>query len=531
MDAQSLLLLVLTFFSLLFSAKPFVPSNYFLLNCGSNANASLYNRVFVADSVKPSSVSLSAERSVSLTDKNPSPSSPILYRTARVFTAVSSYEFYIKRNGTGTHLVRLHFSPFKAQDFNLASARFDVLANGFLLLRGFSAYNLVLKEFLLRIDGEVLEIMFSPLGNSGFAFVSAIEVFSAPKDFIIDDGARLINGNGIESYKNLTSQVLETVHRVNVGGLKLTPFNDSLWRTWIPDDGFLVFESAAKRAATTHVPNYQNGGATREIGPDNVYMTAQEMNRDNSTLNGIFNITWDFRVGSLGVPHLVRLHFCDIVSPALNQLYFNVYINDFSAYKDLDLSMLTFHVLSSPVYLDFVVDSDDSGVIRVSVGPSDLSTPSRINAILNGAEIMRLVNPIGLHAKSEKKSIWILVGFIVGGFLICCLAAAAVLLMFKCKKKKPKPPRRVESAGWTQLRVYGGSSYSRMSEGTGTTSPESGSEEPYEDGNMNGMDYPTPSNTTSGPSGNAGPEKDDPIGSSDMTTGQIFSQLMTNEGR
>ncbi|KAL4384634.1 hypothetical protein GQ457_15G002300 [Hibiscus cannabinus] len=464
MDAQSLLLLALTFFSLLFSAKPFVPSNNFLLNCGSNANASLYNRVFVADSAKPSSVSLSAERSVSLTDKNPSPGSPVLYRTARVFTAVSSYEFYIKRNGTGTHLVRLHFSPFKSQDFNLASARFDVLTNGFLLLRGFSAYNLVLKEFLLRIDGEVLEIMFSPLGNSGFAFVSAVEVFSAPTDFIIDDGARLINGNGIESYKNLTSQILETVHRVNVGGLKLTPFNDSLWRTWIPDDGFLVFESAAKRAATTHVPNYQNGGATREIGPDNVYMTAQEM-------NGIFNITWDFRVGSLGVPHLVRLHFCDIVSPALNQLYFNVYINDFSAYKDLDLSMLTFHVLSSPVYLDFVVDSDDSGVIRVSVGPSDLSNPSRINAILNGAEIMRLVNPIGLHAKSKKKSIWILVGFIVGGFLICCLAVAVVLLMFKCKKKKPKPPRRVESAGWTQLRVYGGSSYSRMSEGTGTTSP------------------------------------------------------------
>ncbi|XP_039000160.1 probable receptor-like protein kinase At5g24010 isoform X2 [Hibiscus syriacus] len=333
------------------------------------------------------------------------------------------------------------------------------------------AYNTVLKEFLLRIDGGVLEIMFSPLGDSGFAFVSAIEVFSAPKDFIIDDGARLVNSNGIESYKNLTSQVLETVHRVNVGGLKLTPFNDSLWRTWIPDDGFLVFESAAKKAVTTHVPNYQNGGATREIAPDNVYMTAREMNRDNTTMNGLFNITWYFRVGSVGVPHLVRLHFCDIVSPVLNQLYFNVYINDYSAYRDLDLSMLTFHVLSSPVYLDFVVDSDDSGVIRLSVGPSDLSTPSKINAILNGAEIMRLVNPMDLQAKSKKKNIWILVSFIVGGFVICCLAVAAVLLMLKFKKKKSKPPRRVESTGWTPLRVYGGSSYSRMSEGTATTSP------------------------------------------------------------
>ncbi|GMJ06509.1 hypothetical protein like AT5G24010 [Hibiscus trionum] len=471
MDAQKLQLLALILFSFFYLAKPFVPANNFLLNCGSNANASLYNRVFIPDSAKPSSVSLSGERSVSLTDKNPSPDSPVLYRTARVFTAESSYEFKIKLNKTGTHLVRFHFSPFKAQNFNLASARFNVLANGFLLLRGFSAYNLVLKEFMLKIDGEVLEIVFSPLGNSGFAFVNAIEVFSAPKDFIIEDGARFVNGDGIESYKNLTSQVLETVHRVNVGGLKLTPFNDSLWRTWIPDDGFLVFESAAKRAVTTHVPNYQDGGATREIAPDNVYMTAQEMNRDNSTLNGIFNVTWDFRVGSVGAPHLVRLHFCDIVSPALNQLYFNVYINDYSAYKDLDLSMLTVHVLSSPVYLDFVVDSDDSGVVRVSVGPSDLSSPSRINAILNGAEIMRLVNPIGLHSEPKKKNTWILVGFIVGGFVICCLAAAGVLLLFRCKKKRAKPPRRVESAGWTPLRVYGGSSYSRMSEGTATTSP------------------------------------------------------------
>ncbi|KAK9040504.1 hypothetical protein V6N11_015655 [Hibiscus sabdariffa] len=111
------------------------------------------------------------QRSVSLTEKNPSPDSPILYRTSWVFTTVSSYKFYIKRNGTGTHLLHLHFSLFKAQNFNLASTKFDVLANGFLLLCGFSAYNLVLKEFLLRIDSEVLEIMFSPLGNYGFAFL------------------------------------------------------------------------------------------------------------------------------------------------------------------------------------------------------------------------------------------------------------------------------------------------------------------------------------------------------------------------
>ncbi|MBA0593651.1 probable receptor-like protein kinase At5g24010 [Gossypium raimondii] len=471
MATQSLYLFSLTLLSLLYLAKPFVPTNQFLLNCGSHANASLFNRVFVYDSANPSSVSLSADRSVSVTDRNPSPNSPILYRTARVFTAESSYKFIVKKNGTGTHFVRLHFSPFRARNFDLGSAKFNVVANGFLLVRGFSVSNTVLKEYILEIDGEFLEITFSPVSDSGFAFVNAIEVFTAPKDFIIDDGARLVNNNGIENYKNLTSQVLETVHRINVGGLKLTPFNDTLWRTWIPDDGFLVFKTAAKQAVTTHVPNYQTGGASPEIAPANVYMTAQQMNRDNLTLNGIFNVTWDFPVGSFGASYLVRLHFCDIVSPALNQLYFNVYINDYAAYRDLDLSMLTFHVLSSPVYLDFVVDSEDSGVIRVSVGPSDLSTPSRINAILNGAEIMRLVNVKGLHGESKKGNVWIFVGLVVGGFVIVCLGVAVVLLIFKCKKKKPKPPRRVESAGWTPLRVFGGSSYSRMSEGTATTSP------------------------------------------------------------
>ncbi|XVF53548.1 hypothetical protein PTKIN_Ptkin05aG0107700 [Pterospermum kingtungense] len=470
MDAKKFHLFSLTFLSLLYFSASFIPTNNFLLNCGSNANTSFYNRIFMADSAKPGSVFLSAERSVSLTDRNPSSNSPNLYRTARVFTTDSSYKFSIRKNGSGTHLVRLHFSPFQAQNFNLASAKFNVQANGFLLLSGFGASNMLLKEYILKIDGEVLEIMFSPVGDPDFAFINAIEVFSVPKDFITDDGVRLVNGDGIEEYKNLTSRVLETIHRINVGGLKLTPFNDTLWRPWIPDDGFLVFKPAAKRAVTTHVPNYQSGGATREIAPDNVYMTAQQMNRDNSTLNGRFNITWDFPVGSHGAPHLVRLHFCDIVSPALNQLYFNVYINDCSAYRDLDLSMLTYHELSSPVYIDFVADSDDSGVIRVSVGPSDLSTPSKINAILNGAEIMRLVNLKGLQARSKTKKVWILVGFI-GGFVIFCLAAVAILLAFKCKKKKPKPPRRVESAGWTPLRVYGGSSCSRMSEGTVATSP------------------------------------------------------------
>lgn len=454
-------------FSFFYISAAFTPPDNYLVNCGSNTNATVDNRQFVGDLKKSGSVYLTAGKSISLT--NPSLNSALIYNTARAFTSASGYTFNIKK--TGTHLVRLHFSPFSAQNFNLRNANFSVSANGFSLLSYFSTGVTVLKEFVLMIDKVEFELLFLPNGNSGLGFVCAIEVFSAPNDFILENGAKFIGSNGIQEFKDLPSQVLETVHRINVGGLKLTPFNDTLWRTWVPDEEFLVLKSSAKRASSTHVPNYQKGGASREIAPDNVYMTAQQMNRENLSGISLFNVTWDFPVEKGFRRHFVRLHFCDIVSLALNQLYFDVYINGLIAYKDLDLSTLTFHLLSSPFYIDFVVDSDNSGIVRVSVGPSDLSSPLRKNAILNGVEIMKMVNFVGLQAESKKRSIWILVGSVVGGLVGICLAILAVLVVLRRRTRKPKPkPAPAESMGWTPLRGYGGSSLSKQSIGTTFTS-------------------------------------------------------------
>lgn len=464
-DLHFLFLLLLSF--LPFSVS-FTPSDNYLINCGSPTGEQHDNRLFLGDSNKTSPVSFSGDGSISLSNQNPSNSSTV-YNTARVFRSPSSYKFSIKRNGT--HMVRFHFSPFTTKGFALASANFSVSVDGYWVLNDFNVRDTMVKEYIMKIEKDVLEIVFVPAGDSGFGFVNAIEVFSAPRDFIVDYGAKLVNTNGVEEYDNISSRVLETIYRINVGGPKLTPFNDTLWRTWVPDENYLVLKSAAKRAETNHVPNYQKGGATREIAPDNVYMTAQQMNRDNSTLSSRFNITWRFPlpVGSRSVSHLVRLHFCDFVSPGLGLLYFNVYINGYSAYRDLDLSSLTLHVPASPVYVDFVVDSDDSGGMQISVGPSELSSPMRINAILNGAEIMKMVN-VQPHSGDKKKTKWVLVGSIVGGSVLLCLSILAVLLALRCRKKKPKP-RPAESVGWTPIRVYGGSSRSRMSEGTVHTSP------------------------------------------------------------
>ncbi|GFQ05839.1 probable receptor-like protein kinase at5g24010 [Phtheirospermum japonicum] len=445
MDAKSLHFLFLTL-SIFLLSTAFTPQDNYLINCGSSsATLVVDNRHFVGDSDY-----LSQGKS-SLSLSNPSPNSPALYSTARVFTSASSYKFKIKN--IGTHLVRLHFSPFNSPNYDLKVGKFSVLANGFSLLSSFSSNSTTLKEFFLTVDKNELEILFRPFSNSNFGYVSAIEVFSAPKDFFIDAGGiALISPDGIQEFKqNITDQVLETVHRINVGGPLLTPSNDTLWRTWIPDEDFLVLKSAAKVARTTHPPNYQTGGATRENAPDNVYMTAQQMNIVNRSLIFMFNITWDFPVTSSdhdGDLHFVRLHFCDIVSVVLNTLYFDVYINGVTAYKDVDLSMLVFHRLASPYYMDFVVKNvRNSGIVRISVGPSDLSSTLRKNAILNGVEIMRMVNFVPSPVQYKKKSKWVLVGSIVGGSFALILTFLAILALLKCRPRKPKPKsRRSESS-------------------------------------------------------------------------------------
>lgn len=464
------LLFWLSIFALSIFSSAFTPQDNYLLNCGSsNRTVAIDSRHFVEDSPYLSG------KSVSVTNLNGSSNSSALYTTARVFLSASSYVFKI--NSVGIHLVRLHFSPFSSGNYDLRNGKFGVLVNNVYLLSNFGVNFTVVKEFFLNVDKDELEVRFMPVSYSSFAYVNAIEALSAPNDFFIDAGGiALISSDGIQEFKqNVTSQVLETVHRINVGGPRLTPFNDTLWRTWIPDEDFLVVKSAAKVASTTDPPNYQPGGATREIAPDHVYMTAQEMNVDNKVFTTNFNITWNFPVKRWDSMHLLRLHFCDIISSAINTLYFNIYINEVTAYKDFDLSVLTFHQLATPYYIDFIVkNSYNSGVMSISVGPADLSITSRKNALLNGVEIMRIVNFVPSPTMPKKRSTWVVAGSVVGGFLFLSFALVGIVAILKCRKKNPKPQqRRTESAGWTSLRVLGvgASSHATISEGAALASP------------------------------------------------------------
>ncbi|KAI4355113.1 hypothetical protein L6164_003917 [Bauhinia variegata] len=367
----------------------FSPIDDYLIDCGSTAETTIDGRRFVGDLSSYNTPLSSSARSISFRNEVPVLGLSPIYRTVRIFTGPTKYVFNIRDKGT--QMVRLHFHRFNSPEFQLSDAQFHVLVNGYVVLSNFtrlSTDNPRIVEYLIRVDTEKLVIMFIPNKNSKFAFVNAIEVISAPKD-LVPDTAQYVRSQNIENFDGLSKQALEIVYRVNVGGPKVTPFNDSLWRTWIPDDEFFKSNAGSERLYFSGRIKYQAGGASREVGPDNVYNSARLIRSKNDSIPNV-NMTWVFPIIG-GYKYLVRMHFCDIASISLGLLYFNVYVNGNLAYKNLDLTSIT-NSLASPFYADFVVDGDNSGILSVDIGPSESSIPHLIDGILNGVEVMKLNN-------------------------------------------------------------------------------------------------------------------------------------------
>ncbi|XXG77645.1 hypothetical protein AAC387_Pa08g1756 [Persea americana] len=356
--------LLLYFFLFLFPSSSFAFSDECLLNCGSSTSLSVDNWTFHSDS---NSDVLSTSSSIQLEDPNPHLDSHPLYKTARVFTGPSSYELELHNNGT--------------------------------FLGG------VQKEYYLKAHSNKLKISFTPSAkspSSAFAFVNAIEVFSAP-DGLIADTASYANSGG--DYNGLLEQPLESVYRINVGGPKITPSNDTGRRTWIPDEEYLFLAQAAKKANTNTKIRYEFTGISHDIAPESVY-----------------------------------------VSSAANQLIFNVYIGSSLAYPSLDLSELRTGFLASPYYKDYMVEPSKAGYINVSVEPKEAGK----NAILNGVEIMKVypLRGVASESNSKKKHRILLIGLSTGGSLALVFVMAVVfLLALKCKRRKEEA-----KTGESQLR-------------------------------------------------------------------------------
>ncbi|CAN6585125.1 unnamed protein product [Malus baccata var. baccata] len=375
----------------------FSPSDNFLIDCGSSQQTKLDDgRTFKSDRDTASLLSTTedVQTSVDSITANASssipPSSQPLYRTARIFSEKSTYSFYI--NKPGQHWIRLYFYPLPHNTYNLTRAVFSVNTDKYVLLHDFSVTDnttLVFKEYILNVTENRFSLHFDPKKKS-CAFVNAIEVVSAP-DTMFNNSATSVSPVG--DFNSLANYAFQVRYRVNIGGQLISPGNDTLSRTWEPDSAYNVFPQGAKNASVaTKAIKYPQSGASPLIAPNWVYSTAQHM-RDSATSQQNFNLTWKLNVEE-EFSYLIRLHFADILSKTLNDLYFNVYINGMMAASNLDLSSLT-GALSTAYYKDFVLNatavSSENSTIRIQVGPGTTGSGSQ-DALLNGLEILKMTN-------------------------------------------------------------------------------------------------------------------------------------------
>ncbi|KAG1362387.1 Receptor-like protein kinase HERK 1 [Cocos nucifera] len=470
------------------SSSAFIPTNSYFLACGSTSNISLATDNPARNFTPDSGYLTSNSKSIPLSNAHSSSKSTDIYATARAFTECFTYRFNL--DSQGTHVLRLHFFSFTDLNHNLATARFNVSAlDRFLLLSGFSVPNTqtpVIKEYLLWVDTGKLTITFIPDSNSSassLAFVNAIEVFTAPINLIDNttDPKQVPPSPGISQ---LAHRALETVYRINVGGQKVTPANDTLWRTWVPDDEYLLSEKDVSLEKSTNPQNIKYAaGEDREIAPASVYDTARTMNITSSMVNSNpdfdFNITWSFRV-TPGYSYLIRMHFCDFVSKTDTDLYFDVYISGQFAYQDLHPADKTVSP-AQPFFLDFNSDVPTwPPRINVSIGRSSKSSTTTANAILNGLEIMKVSNTFGsldgnLGPSQTKKNksvhVAILISAIVGGVFLIALAIAVLVLVCKrcCSKSVTKPEET--PVLWAPFRTDGANSVKLSSKFTETIVP------------------------------------------------------------
>jgi serine/threonine protein kinase len=382
-----LLVLFYTFSASTIAFSAFVPADNFLIDCGADkAVTNIDGRIFKTE--EESKQFLQAKDEIKVSVEKADVPSPVDL-SGRIFVQEATYSFHLSQ--PGWHWVRLHFYPLKNDQFDLSIATFSVSTNKYVLLHSFNmdnATNYVMKEYLLNVTEEQFSIKFVPMKKSA-AFINAIEVVSAPDAWVDDTVDNLYPAGKITG---ITTYAYQTLYRLNVGGPLITSVNDSLGRTWTPDDSYLLSKNLANKVSVPPNLIKDPGELTPLIAPRTVYASVVEM-ADAHTNNPRFNVTWNFKADP-GFGYLIRLHFCDIVSKVLATLYFDVYINGKIALSDLDLSHDLENQLAAATYKDFVVNASFmSNGLTVQIGPSALGRGD-LNAILNGLEVLKMSNSV-----------------------------------------------------------------------------------------------------------------------------------------
>ncbi|KAL5078917.1 hypothetical protein RYX36_007338 [Vicia faba] len=386
----------------------YVPSENIVLNCGSNTSQLVQydGRFWIGDIHSPYLPSNDfINNSLIATSPSNHQSIPqVPYMTARIFLSQFTYRFNLT---SGPKFIRLYFYPFSYLDFNISKAFLSVTAANFTLLHNFSVslnadyFNLayLMKEFVVHVEGNSLELTFAPSSNASdaYAFVNGIEIVSMPNGLYIngDDSPLPLVGHDPSVVYIYNDTAMENLYRLNVGGEQILPIYDTgMFRNWDIDDSYIFgAEYGIKhfgenmKVLYKDVPSY--------TAPSDVYRTSRSMTPFGKGLVNLnYNKTWFFSVDS-GFRYLVRLHFCenDYIITKINEVVFSVFLNNQTAEEQVDPVGISGGP-GIPVYKDYVVmvpkDSDAKQDLWLDLHPDKYSKPEYYNAYLNGVEIFKL---------------------------------------------------------------------------------------------------------------------------------------------
>ncbi|XP_027351016.1 receptor-like protein kinase ANXUR1 [Abrus precatorius] len=327
--------------------------------------------------------------------QDPSLTSEVPYMSARVFSSETKYNFPVQPDKR--YWLRLHFYPSLYGSFNPSDSYFSVTANGVTLLSNFSASIIcealsqayIDREYSLApLNTDTLTLTFKPSdkSNGAFAFVNGIQLIPMPELF---DSAALVGMS--DQTMDVKSLNLQTMFRLNVGGQYISPTQDSgLTRMWYDDTPYLfgAATGVTNQAEKDVSINYQT--MPQYIAPPNVYSTSRSMGNDKDVNMG-YNLTWMFHIDPNSM-YLTRLHFCDYYYSKINEIVFNIFVNNQTAQVEADVIGWT-GGKGVPTYKDYVVyvqGGEGDQHLWLALHPAPETKPEYYDAILNGVEIFKL---------------------------------------------------------------------------------------------------------------------------------------------
>ncbi|WCJ22080.1 Malectin/receptor-like protein kinase family protein [Euphorbia peplus] len=450
----------------------YVPSENVFLDCGSyySLTSFLDGRKWSGDVrskfLPSNSKTNSTVSTASLMANNPTGVPRIPYETARLFYSNFTYTFNIT---PGPKFVRLHFYPSFYSGLDPSKALLSVTdGDHHTLLRNFNAslaaqyknVDYLFKEFIIQPQNNWLHLTFSPCDI--FAFLNGIEIVSMPLNLYLQGEDTLLPFVGYpQSVITLDdTSALETVYRINVAGMDISPKMDSgMFRTWKMDDPYIFGSAFGNEAFDFDLSVRYSSTVPPYTAPEIVYQTGRFMGPYPS-INVNYNLSWFFPLEAHFL-YLVRLHFCELDQniTKVNQRVFNIYINNETAEDQADIIAWS-SGQGIPVYKDYILMfpqvTKQIQDLWLELHPSTDQKPEYYDALLNGVEIFKLSNiggdlsgpdppqlqesPVHPHSTTSRKRLARVVGYTLG---VVVLGLIIIFVWVRASREKRKKKEKM----------------------------------------------------------------------------------------